>query len=117
MRIIVFHTKLNKIKMTKYPFPVWGTQGGGLVRQVGNKFIFVEAPENFPDIAVGSEMHPMWDLIPANEAARNDGLEQDDFDRGMDEFFDAAFRLAEKGEIPLSTIGDFFPEEVKNRGL
>lgn len=57
--------------MKKYDFPVWGTQGGGLVRLVGDKYIFVEAPEGFLDITVGCEMHPMWDIIPANHHARN----------------------------------------------
>lgn len=56
--------------MNKYDFPVWTTQGGGLVRYVGAKYVFVEPPGGFPEITVGSEMHPEWDLIPANALAR-----------------------------------------------
>lgn len=56
--------------MAEYKFPVWGTQGGGLVREEGDHYVFVEAPEGFPDIKVGDRMHEMWDLAPANEAAR-----------------------------------------------
>lgn len=52
-----------------YRFPVWGTQGGGLVREVGGKYIFVEKP-NCPGLDVGDELPEMWDLIPANSMAR-----------------------------------------------
>lgn len=58
--------------MAKYNFPVWGTQGGGLVRQEGNHYVFVEPPEGFLDIKVGDRMHEMWDLAPANEHAREE---------------------------------------------
>jgi len=60
-----------------YNFPVWETQGGGLVRQEGEHYIFVEAPEGFPEIQAGDRMHEMWDLIPANESAREIEDEQD----------------------------------------
>lgn len=63
--------------MDKYPFPVWGTQGGGLVRQEGEYYVFVEAPEQFPEIKIGDRMHEMWDLIPANEPARKECAPQE----------------------------------------
>ncbi|MFA6338789.1 MAG: hypothetical protein WCW87_01900 [Candidatus Paceibacterota bacterium] len=41
--------------------------------------------------------------------------EQAEFDAGVDELFEELFRQHDAGEIPLATIGDFIPEEVKNR--
>lgn len=56
----------------EYNFPVWGTQGGGLVREVGvNKYIFVEKP-NIPGLDVGDYMPEEWGIIPANSHARQD---------------------------------------------
>jgi hypothetical protein len=53
-----------------YKFPVWGTQGGGLVREVGrNRFIFVEAPPAGMGLTVGDEMPEQWGIIPANQLA------------------------------------------------
>lgn len=49
----------------EYSFPVYGTQGGGLVRPVGSKFIFVEKP-NCHGLDVGDEMPEMWDYQPVN---------------------------------------------------
>ncbi len=66
----------------EYNFPVWGTQGGGLVKRDGDHYTFVEPPANFPGINVGDTMHPEWGLAPANEHARAE-LEAefpDDFD-------------------------------------
>lgn len=65
-----------KIMAKTYPFPIWGTQGGGLVRQEGDHYVFVEAP-GFDGIQVGDRMHEMWDLIPANEAAREEDAPQE----------------------------------------
>lgn len=66
----------------EYDFPVWGTQGGGLVKQEGDHYVFVEPPADFPAIKIGDRMHPEWGLAPANEHARAE-LEAefpDDFD-------------------------------------
>lgn len=52
-----------------YQYPVWGTQGGGLVRDVNGTFIFVEKPD-CPGLDVGDEMPKEWDTIPANSKAR-----------------------------------------------
>ncbi len=58
----------------EYKYPVWGTQGGGLVREAGGTYIFVEKP-NCPGLDVGDEMPEEWGIIPAN------GLARQDFDR------------------------------------
>lgn len=55
-----------------YNFPVFATQGGGLVREVGKnpyKYVFVEKPD-CPGLEVGDYMPEQWDLIPANQHAR-----------------------------------------------
>lgn len=65
-----------------YDFPVWGTQGGGLVKQEGDHYVFVEPPSDFPDIKVGDKMPPEWGLAAANGLARAwlDAEFPDDFD-------------------------------------
>lgn len=55
--------------MTEYKFPVYGTQGGGLVREIDDSFYFVEAPD-CPGLTVGDKMPEEWGLVPANAAAR-----------------------------------------------
>jgi hypothetical protein len=55
----------------EYPFPVFGTQGGGLARQIGRTgqtFIFVEAPD-CPGLDVGDTVPQEWGLAPANQPA------------------------------------------------
>jgi hypothetical protein len=62
-----------------YNYPVFGTQGGGLVREVSQNpfsYVFVEKPD-CPGLDVGDTMPKEWDLIPANQAAR-DLLDQED---------------------------------------
>lgn len=54
--------------MRKYGYPVWATQGGGLVREVNSTYIFVESP-HVPGLDVGDEMPKQWGLIPANDEA------------------------------------------------
>jgi len=63
--------------MADYNFPVFGTQGGGLVREVNNTFIFVEPPPDFPNLTTGSEMPEEWGIVPANALAQN--LEWDEY--------------------------------------
>lgn len=60
-----------------YNFPVWGTQGGGLVREVQGKHIFVEEPD-CPALNIGDEMPEEWDVVPANAAAWRE-LEREEF--------------------------------------
>jgi hypothetical protein len=55
-----------------FKYPVWGTQGGGLVREVGfNHYVFVVKPD-CPGLDVGDDMPQEWGIIPANAAARED---------------------------------------------
>ena len=58
-------------KTREYKYPVWGTQGGGLVRQVRDRYIFVEKP-NCPSLDIGDEMPGEWGLIPANKHAHDE---------------------------------------------
>lgn len=59
----------------KYSYPVFYTQGGGLVREIktngGFLYIFVEAPREYMGLQVGDVMPQEWDLIPANDLARS----------------------------------------------
>ncbi len=52
-------------------FPVWGTQGGGLVREIGKSGVyqFVEAPDASMSLRVGDTMPAEWSIAPANTAA------------------------------------------------
>ena len=53
-------------------YAVWGTQGGGLVREVNpGQFIFVEKPD-CPGLDVGDLMPDQWGIIPANDKARQE---------------------------------------------
>ncbi len=49
-----------------YDFPVFATQRGGLVREVGHKKVFVEIPPS-SDFKVGDLMPEEWITLPANE--------------------------------------------------
>lgn len=61
----------------EYNFPVWGTQGGGLVREVApNKYIFVEKPD-CPGLDIGDFMPEEWGIIPANRPAREQVREEE----------------------------------------
>jgi hypothetical protein len=58
--------------MKDYNFPVYATQGGGLVRFVNNTLaVFVEQPD-CPGLDVGDIMPEKWGIVPANQAARNE---------------------------------------------
>jgi len=52
----------------QYNYPVFGTQGGGLVREVNGTYIFVEKPD-CPGLEVGDEMPEEWGIIAANDRA------------------------------------------------
>ncbi len=58
-----------------YNYPVYGTQGGGLVRYIGSTAIFITKPD-CPGLDIGDEMPSEWDTIPANDLARNE-MERD----------------------------------------
>ncbi len=56
-----------------YNYPVFGTQGGGLVREVSQnlyRYVFIEKPD-CPGLDVGDFMPEQWDIIPANQSARD----------------------------------------------
>jgi hypothetical protein len=70
-----------------YKFAVWATQGGGLVRRVGDHYFFVEKPHQCVGLDVGDDLPESWGLMPANRLAeeemahcRND---DSDFERAM----------------------------------
>ncbi len=71
----------------EYNFPVFNTQGGGLVREISQnpfRYIFIEKPD-CPGLDVGDFMPEEWDLIPANQLARTRLLDEefsDDWDDG-----------------------------------
>ncbi len=71
-----------------YDFPVWGTQGGGLVREVGaNQYIFIEKPD-CPGLDVGDYMPAEWGIIPANSLA-SESAENEEFGDPDDDAFEA----------------------------
>lgn len=55
----------------KYDFPVWATQGGGLVREFNGTYVFVEAPD-VSGLDVGDVLPSEWGLVPANDLARGE---------------------------------------------
>ena len=70
--------------MGQYNFPVWGTQGGGLVREIGrDRYIFVEKPD-CPGLDVGDYMPEEWGIIPANQSAK-DSIDQEVVDELCDD--------------------------------
>ena len=55
----------------EYDFPVFGAQGGGLVKRVGiDQYEFVEAPDPVMNLNVGDSMPSEWGIVPANEQSR-----------------------------------------------
>ncbi len=63
-------TSQQQTSTPQFDYAVWGTQGGGLVRQVGNSFIFVTAP-NCPGLKAGDTMPEDWGIAAANQAAHD----------------------------------------------
>ena len=77
----------------EYNFPVFGTQGGGLVREIktteGYKYIFVEKPD-CPGLDVGDFMPEEWGIASANQQAR-DAINEEQFGNDeVDDLFDRA---------------------------
>ena len=93
----------------EYSYPVYGTQGGGLVRWDNDNltYIFLEKPD-CPGFGVGDEMPKGWGVTPANEHARQAMNAAEEFNCGLDEFFDLAFTKAEGGVMTYEQIGQFF---------
>lgn len=97
----------------EYGFPIWGTQGGGLVREVNGVYVFVIAPPNCPGLGVGDTMPDEWGITPANEAAHDEVRWTDEdrrvFEEDSDLFFGKLFEMESQGEISLADIRGFFP--------
>lgn len=65
------------------PLPIYGTQGGGYATWSSELQCYVwhsEIPDFMSDAKVGDPIPKEWDLIPANQAARDDMFGDDDFD-------------------------------------
>lgn len=62
----------------EYNYPVFGTQGGGLAREVNGQLIFVTKPD-CPGLDVGDDVPKEWDYQPANELARQQLLQEEEF--------------------------------------
>lgn len=58
-----------------YGYPVWATQGGGLVRESGSGFVFIEKPDCL-GLDVGDTMPDEWGLVPANDLASTETDEE-----------------------------------------
>ncbi len=56
-----------------YPFPVWGTQGGGLAKWNGYYHEFVDPPEGYK---VGDKVPDKWSLAAANNLAQEEDLKE-----------------------------------------
>jgi len=61
--------------MEKYNFPVFGTQGGGLVRQVGDCYEFITKPD-CPGLEIGDIMPDEWGIVAANDLAIQEEVEE-----------------------------------------
>ena len=62
---------MAQTKKVTCDFPIFSTNGGGLVRQVGktDTYVFVEEPDPSTNLHVGDTMPEEWGLAPANQAA------------------------------------------------
>ena len=69
-KITIEPVQKRKVNMKReYRFPVFGTQGGGLVRYIKGICIFVEKPD-IQGLDVGDIMPSEWSIVPANDLAR-----------------------------------------------
>lgn len=57
--------------MQDYKFPVYATQGGGLVRFVRDRPIFITKPD-CPGLNIGDRVPRDWDMAPANDLAQKE---------------------------------------------
>ncbi len=67
-------------KPSDYPFPVFHTQGGGLAKRSdpgSHSHSFVQAPDSSTGLGVGDLVPAEWDLVPANEIAKNERNQED----------------------------------------
>ena len=49
-----------------YDFQTYATQGGGLAEwdDLNKRYIWVESPEQFPDMEVGDPVPEEWGIVP-----------------------------------------------------
>jgi len=106
-----FVRKYNRGDGVMRDYPVYGTQGGGLAREVNGVFVFIEKPD-CPGFDVGDELPEEWDVIPANVMARDDMDDNRDFNQGLNEFFDIAFDKVGTGDMSLDQVEQLFPKNV-----
>lgn len=66
---------LSKFDPKQKQYPVYATQGGGLVRPVDDTFVFITS-SNVPGLEVGDIMPTEWGIIPANKWAMEEINEQ-----------------------------------------
>ena len=103
-----------------YDYPVYGTQGGGLVREVNGVYVFIEKP-TCPGLDVGDKMPEEWGIIPANDHAL-DEMKRDEwgpedqamFDEDIEVLFDMLFDKAAIGKISYEQVGRFFPNDIRD---
>lgn len=69
----------EKAMSNMYNFPVYGTQGGGLVRSIpgSQHMVFVEAPDPATGLKIGDLMPEEWGAEPANDLARTEVATED----------------------------------------
>ena len=77
----------------KFNFVVYGTQGGGLVREVGDTYIFVEAPPEGAGLGVGDELPAGWSIAHAT-GLYDPRLEYEDEEDYKEEGFDLSLACA-----------------------
>lgn len=85
--------------------PIFGTQGGGYATWDADRkqYVWQETPEEFPEFKVGDPIPEMWDVIPANQAARDDMFGNDDFD--------------DSDEVDDVTLGDYDDPNWTDEGV
>ncbi len=93
-------------KEAKYPFPVYCTQGGGLVKEDGKKMVFIEAPlDPAFCLKVGDEMPAEWGLIPANNLAQTKMDAENPALKGMGEYLGIGFLFKNMTADELRNFG------------
>jgi hypothetical protein len=56
----------------EYDYSIWGTQGGGIVRYVDGKYVFIKKPDDCMGFDVGDTMPEEWGIVPANSKAEEE---------------------------------------------
>lgn len=102
----------------EYDYAVWGTQGGGLVREVHGTCIFIENPDH-SGLGVGDEMPKEWDTIPANDLAIDADWDArnaaEDFSQGVGDFVNVMLRKLADGSMTAEDARPF--EEIMRRDI